>query len=730
MSNFGGGNSTEELLKELLATVNTLKKDVSDLKAKDDGRSYPQKRLHDGESEGDGNESHDGDNGEDRDGDLSDTGEVESDGSHATQFTISEEGEAFLEATFDSHLDYKNRKKQIAKYGEPDSKWTICPTLSPVVAATLPSAAIKDDKVAFRTQQMYMEAVTPLAALLESTGDETFTIKEAISMVQSAIRLLGDATQHHSSLRRKAIMQHLNPQLQTLMKDVDFKGSQPLLFVEDFGEKAKTRIEAAAALRKVVNSLGPKGKHVVFRKATLSETPGAPGWQDKTLRPHQQVKEGTGSKELTRKVLTRTFECVSTSCFNFKYNCEPYPLINTGDCSKAPPRGVDWSDEPDHHQSHVGWKTNPVHNKLGENNSRLMGLASHKGIPTRIGSTTLANEANASNKLLCRGVGNDLFRNQTTAVQGCSGRDHTFPGRLCITNLPGRKEGGETEVGNKPEGTQHVCGTGAFQNGGTTHPSRPHPAGGLDDKTRPEGCLPSGTNPCRASTTPPVPIRTQNLPISVPPIRVDICSTGCLQNKESHSGSTSAHGNTSSHILDDILVLHGSMEKLAQLTPLICQLFEALGLVVNQKKLIPHQTLEFLGFQVDTVSLQLIFPSEKLRKIQQLAQHLLHQPSVSVRDLARFVGKASASTRAIWQAPLHFRALQFLINSVPLENHHMGTENIAQKFRTNLTLTKEAKDNLKWWCALDRKVRMQSPLQPRVPTMTIESDASNMGWGA
>ena len=174
------------------------------------------------------------------------------------------------------------------------------------------------------------------------------------------------------------------------------------------------------------------------------------------------------------------------------------------------------------------------------------------------------------------------------------------------------------------------------------------------------------------------------------------------------------------------------MEELAQLTPLICQLFEALGLVVNQKKsiLTPHQTLEFLGFQVDTVSLQLIFPSKKLRKIQQLAQHLLHQPSVSVRDLVRFVGKTSASARAVWQAPLHFRALQFLINSVPLESHHTGTENIAQKFRTNLTLTKETKDNLKWWCALDRKVQMQSPLQPRVLTMTIESDASNMGWGA
>jgi len=63
-------------------------------------------------------------------------------------------------------------------------------------------------------------------------------------------------------------MQHLNPQLQTLMKDVDFKGSQLLLFGEDFGEKAKSRMEAAAALRKVVNPTVPKGKSG-FWKATL-----------------------------------------------------------------------------------------------------------------------------------------------------------------------------------------------------------------------------------------------------------------------------------------------------------------------------------------------------------------------------------------------------------------------------------------------------------------------------
>ena len=177
-------NSTERILKELAAAVNALKKDIDELKTKDGERSYPHKRRRDGDDEGEDNESHDGDTGENRDGDNSDYGEIENDGSGPSRFTLSEEGEAFLETTFNSRLNYKDRRKHIAKYGEPDSKWATCPSISPVVAATLPPAAIKDDKAAFRSQEMYMEAVAPLAALLEQTDDENFTIREAIPMVQ------------------------------------------------------------------------------------------------------------------------------------------------------------------------------------------------------------------------------------------------------------------------------------------------------------------------------------------------------------------------------------------------------------------------------------------------------------------------------------------------------------------------------------------------------------------
>ena len=101
--------------------------------------------------------------------------------------------------------------------------------------------------------------------------------------------------------------------------------------------------------------------------------------------------------------------------------------------------------------------------------------------------------------------------------------------------------------------------------------------------------------------------------------------------------------------LDDILIMHHSREEILQITPLVCQTFEALGLMVNMGKSqhTPQQELEFLRFLVNSVSLHPAFPAEKMRKIQPNARSFMHQQLVSIKDIARFVGKASASGRAI-----------------------------------------------------------------------------------
>ena len=123
--------------------------------------------------------------------------------------------------TFGTKLDYTARCKHLAKIGSPDTKWVKTPSLPPVMVSILPKETIKD-KQTFRTQQLWLEAAVPLISLLETAHDDKLDPKTAVTMVQSALLLMGDASQHHSANRREVILRQLHPQIADLMKEEDY----------------------------------------------------------------------------------------------------------------------------------------------------------------------------------------------------------------------------------------------------------------------------------------------------------------------------------------------------------------------------------------------------------------------------------------------------------------------------------------------------------------------------
>ena len=109
------------------------------------------------------------------------------------------------------------------------------------------------------------------------------------------------------------------------------------------------------------------------------------------------------------------------------------------------------------------------------------------------------------------------------------------------------------------------------------------------------------------------------------------------------------------------------------------------------------------------------------------ARHLLDRESVSVREIARFVGKATATIKAIPLAPLHYIALQLLMNSVIPLNYTQ--EEISTKYEAVVTLPPASKKDLVWWIDL-KKAPLGAPVYHPDPILTINSDALNKGWGA
>ena len=77
-------------------------------------------------------------------------------------------------------------------------------------------------------------------------------------------------------------------------------------------------------------------------------------------------------------------------------------------------------------------------------------------------------------------------------------------------------------------------------------------------------------------------------------------------------------------------------------------------------------------------------------------------------------------TPAVLPAPLHYRALQQLKNAA-LDRHH--------SYFTQIIQTQEAKQDLIWWRTHLKQLKCQSILRKK-PLLTLESDASDLGWGA
>ena len=66
---------------------------------------------------------------------------------------------------------------------------------NPIVATSdgvcSPERDNKEDKRTFRTQQLWLEAAVPLVSLLETAHEDKLDPKTAVTMVQSALLLIG-----------------------------------------------------------------------------------------------------------------------------------------------------------------------------------------------------------------------------------------------------------------------------------------------------------------------------------------------------------------------------------------------------------------------------------------------------------------------------------------------------------------------------------------------------------
>ena len=125
--------------------------------------------------------------------------------------------------------------------------------------------------------------------------------------------------------------------------------------------------------------------------------------------------------------------------------------------------------------------------------------------------------------------------------------------------------------------------------------------------------------------------------------------------------------------LDDMLLMAQSVNDLEIHVQTTIQLLRCLGFVLNVKKCqtTPSQTMEFLGFLVDSRSMTLSLPETKVLKIRKECRHMRNQSHVTGRQLAHLIGLLTSCLQAILQASLHYRALQRLRNQALVQGGYI-----------------------------------------------------------
>ena len=174
--------------------------------------------------------------------------------------------------------------------------------------------------------------------------------------------------------------------------------------------------------------------------------------------------------------------------------------------------------------------------------------------------------------------------------------------------------------------------------------------------------------------------------------------------------------------LDDILVMARGEVTLRRHLAEVVETLSGLGFVINLKKSLfnPTQDIDFLGFRVDSRTMMLTLPQEKVEKIKKECQHTLNQNSMSARKLAHLIGLLTSTSPAINPAPLHYRALQ--------RNKNVALRNTGG-YDCPVKLLPEAREDLIWWVEKLPQWNGRNIIPP-TPEVVLTSDASREGWGA
>lgn len=176
------------------------------------------------------------------------------------------------------------------------------------------------------------------------------------------------------------------------------------------------------------------------------------------------------------------------------------------------------------------------------------------------------------------------------------------------------------------------------------------------------------------------------------------------------------------YIADIICLNDNDYDTCCKHISIICNLLESLGFIINKEKscLLPNQCCKYLGFMLNSESMSLSLPCQKVNNLKKTLQSFINRNDCKIREFAQLLGLLNSTCPAIKYGPLYTKLLErekFLALRSNNDNYD-ATMKIPQKLNAEFN----------WW--LSQLGTTNNPIRQQDYEMELFTDASRSGWGA
>lgn len=175
------------------------------------------------------------------------------------------------------------------------------------------------------------------------------------------------------------------------------------------------------------------------------------------------------------------------------------------------------------------------------------------------------------------------------------------------------------------------------------------------------------------------------------------------------------------HYIDDFVAVGArGTDECAETMTILKEVCQRLGMPLDERKEEgPSEVLTFLGMELDTLSMVVKLPQDKLRELRGTLKKWRGMKSCRRRDLESIVGSLNHACKAVRPGRAFKRRLQDLLSTVERDDRRVR-------------LNREAQADINWWYQFglgwNGTALMRSVVVDEEPREVVLSDASG-GWG-